>query len=337
MVLDYGKILSRAWQIIWKNKVLWIFGILTSCGGNRSTNSPNLNVNYSVNSSDFGDIPPELMPQFDFFYRFIELNEDRLGWFVLAFILFVIILSFVFFLIGTYGQIGLVRGVRKAELEKPETLTFKAVASEIGPYFWRLVAFQLLILFALIALVVVITLIVALIGILTFGIGLLLFLPLICVLIPVVWAAMIILGQASIALVLEDLSISDALSRGWTVVRLNWAVYLVMGLILMVAGVVYSLIINVPYFAAMIPFYRAFLSADPLSSLENLFSNFFRSPAFWFMIAYWPVFIILQGLFITYSNSAWVLTFLEVTGKQDLGEDHTEPEPPALESELEPV
>ena len=30
--MDFGEILSKAWKIIWKFKILWIFGILTSCG-----------------------------------------------------------------------------------------------------------------------------------------------------------------------------------------------------------------------------------------------------------------------------------------------------------------
>ena len=30
--MNYGEVLSRAWQIIWKYKVLWIFGILAGLG-----------------------------------------------------------------------------------------------------------------------------------------------------------------------------------------------------------------------------------------------------------------------------------------------------------------
>ncbi len=39
MNFNFGEVLSRAWQIIWKHKVLWIFGILASCsqGGRIST------------------------------------------------------------------------------------------------------------------------------------------------------------------------------------------------------------------------------------------------------------------------------------------------------------
>jgi hypothetical protein len=32
MNFNFGEVLTRAWQIIWKHKVLWVFGILASCG-----------------------------------------------------------------------------------------------------------------------------------------------------------------------------------------------------------------------------------------------------------------------------------------------------------------
>ena len=31
MNFNFGEILTRAWQITWKYKVLWIFGILAGC------------------------------------------------------------------------------------------------------------------------------------------------------------------------------------------------------------------------------------------------------------------------------------------------------------------
>ena len=74
--MDYGKILSRAWQIFWKYKILWVFGILASCSANRGS-SPNFN--YSLSSGDFSDFPPGEMPQFHYFYRFFEVTEDYWG------------------------------------------------------------------------------------------------------------------------------------------------------------------------------------------------------------------------------------------------------------------
>ncbi len=33
--MDYGEVLSKAWKIAWKFKVLWIFGILAGCGASQ--------------------------------------------------------------------------------------------------------------------------------------------------------------------------------------------------------------------------------------------------------------------------------------------------------------
>ena len=39
--MNFGEVLSRAWQITWKHKILWLFGLLASCsaGGSNNTSS----------------------------------------------------------------------------------------------------------------------------------------------------------------------------------------------------------------------------------------------------------------------------------------------------------
>jgi hypothetical protein len=48
--MDYGKVLSRAWEITWRWKVLWILGFLASLGNGFGSSS---NVTYSTDSSDW--------------------------------------------------------------------------------------------------------------------------------------------------------------------------------------------------------------------------------------------------------------------------------------------
>jgi uncharacterized membrane protein YgcG len=54
---NFGEVLTRAWKIIWKHKILWIFGILASCargsggGGNGGGGSRN------YQTSPGGDMP----------------------------------------------------------------------------------------------------------------------------------------------------------------------------------------------------------------------------------------------------------------------------------------
>lgn len=29
--MNYGEILSKTWKVIWKHKILWLFGVLAGC------------------------------------------------------------------------------------------------------------------------------------------------------------------------------------------------------------------------------------------------------------------------------------------------------------------
>ena len=74
MKFNFGEILTRAWQITWKYKVLWVFGILAGCtsGGGGGGGGGGGNTGYSTGPSDF-DMPPELK-------RFIYQMENFANW-----------------------------------------------------------------------------------------------------------------------------------------------------------------------------------------------------------------------------------------------------------------
>ncbi len=55
--MDYGEVLSKAWKIAWKFKVLWIFGILASCGQSRGGNF-NFNNSFRTNGNGFSNSTP---------------------------------------------------------------------------------------------------------------------------------------------------------------------------------------------------------------------------------------------------------------------------------------
>ena len=56
--MNYGEVLTRAWKIVWKFKVLWIFGILASCGtgSNGRSGGGGNNVSYQFSN---GELPPQ--------------------------------------------------------------------------------------------------------------------------------------------------------------------------------------------------------------------------------------------------------------------------------------
>lgn len=58
MNFNFGEALTRAWQIIWKHKILWVFGILASCGRGGG------NFNSNFNSGGGGNGGGGQLPRF---------------------------------------------------------------------------------------------------------------------------------------------------------------------------------------------------------------------------------------------------------------------------------
>ena len=99
MNFNFGEVLTRAWQIIWKHKILWVFGILASCG----QGSGNFNSNSNIrNDSSSLDLPPQMME----WARWIENNVAMFIGIVLAVVCIILIITT---FLSTIGRIGLIR------------------------------------------------------------------------------------------------------------------------------------------------------------------------------------------------------------------------------------
>src|SRR3989304_1144799 len=126
--MDYADVLKRAWGITWKNKGLWILGILAACtgggGGGGGSGS------YQSSGYQFsGDEWPGLQ-------RFFEnIPPETLTLLTIAAVLIVLILAVVFFVLGILGQAGLIAGVSRAGEAGSVT---PGEARRLGrPPFWR--------------------------------------------------------------------------------------------------------------------------------------------------------------------------------------------------------
>ena len=71
MNFDFGDVLSRAWQIIWKHKVLWIFGILAGCSRGSSGFRGSSGGGGGDNGGT-GQLPPEAM-------RILQIIQQNLA------------------------------------------------------------------------------------------------------------------------------------------------------------------------------------------------------------------------------------------------------------------
>jgi hypothetical protein len=142
----------------------------------------------------------------------------------------------------------------------------------------------------------------------TLGIFILCLVPLICLFIPVAWAVSIIVEQANVALVVENLDIIDAIKRGWQVVWDNIGNMIVMSLILLLGvSLIGGAIIGLPLLIVVAPAVAG-VAAGTTVAIRNglIFSGLL-------FIVYLPVLLLLSGILRAYTSSAWTLTYLRLT------------------------
>lgn len=296
--MDYGEVLSKAWQIVWKHKVLWIFGILAGCGSGGGGGSGGSGARWEQNapfsSGGNGDME-----------RFLQQAGHWISdnwWVVVVIILAVLILWALAIFLGTIGKIGLIRGAFRVD-DGAEKLHFGELFRGSMPFFWRIFLLSFLI---GLAFLIPLTLLV-LFGIITAGVGFLCILPLICILVPVLWAVGIVLHQAESAIVIENVRMLDGLQRGWAVFRKNVGPMLLIWLITGVIGVVIGVLIALPMLVVVVPTIVGFAtSGGNLPTTALLVSGLC-------FVLYLPVLLVVQGILSAYVQSVWTLTFLRLT------------------------
>jgi hypothetical protein len=302
--MDISSVLSRAWQIIRRHKVLWIFGILAGCTG---ANTGASNFRYSASR---GDLPPEAQRFFDQFgQQFGQMDDAQLALLIGGVILAVLLLVVLAVFLGTIGRIGLVRGTLQAE-QGASNLSFGELFRGSLPYFWRVFGLNILVGLAAAAFVVIVSVPLAI-----SVIGLACLFPLFCLLVPLSWLLTLILEQANAAIVVDDLGILAGLQRGWELFKSNLGTFILLGLILMLGiGLIGGFIIALPLFVVAVPAIIGVMS----ESNSGLSGGLLISGLCF--VAYLPVLILLGGILQGYIQSAWALTYLRLTGRSAAAE-----------------
>jgi hypothetical protein len=292
--MEFGEVLSKAWKIIWKHKILWVFGILAGLGSGTSSNAGS-RVNYQTQSSEFPQVQ-----------RFIDSIPI---WVWLLVILAVILLAIIILLLGTLGRIGLVKGTMQSD-DGAASLSFGKLFSESLHYFWRIFGFNLLWAIAAFILVIVVVVLIVLFGIATLGIGLICLVPLICLMIPVLWFIQILVEQTNIAIVVEDTGIFDGLSRGWNVVIKNIGAMILMALIIFVGGGIVNFVIALPLFLIAMPVVINLIASNGQVVGPGLVVTIVL------FIVYLPILLVATGIVKAYISAAWTLTYRRLTGRR---------------------
>lgn len=296
--MDIGKVLSRAWEIIRTHKVLWIFGILASCGSRSGGGGGG--SNFSSSNSGQGMTPPaEWQPYLNNLERsFQTIPQERWLLIGLLVVAAVLLLAVITWLVGLYGKAGLTVGTLRAEAGS--AVSFRTVWQETWGQFDRVVALN----FVLALPPVVLGLVFAFIAIATLGIGLLCLIPLGCLALPLSLAYAVFGDLANIALIKERLGVRASLERGWEVLSGNVGPLAVLALILIIGGFLVSLLLAVPFFIAAVPLLLGAINGDAMRNI---------SVALICVVVALPFLILAGGIVQSYLQAAWTLAYAQLT------------------------
>lgn len=302
--MDFGKVLTRSWEIIWKHKILWVFGILASCGGQYRSSS--INYSYDSSSGPSGQVPPGIQNWLDQLnFRFNSIPQDRLIAIMVGAVLIILALAILFAFIGIFGRVSLIKGAQQAE--GGMALNFGQLAGDAYKFFWRAVGLNILLAILPIAVVIIFAIAAGVFSVVTLGIGALCLIPIACLMVPVFLAYSVYTQFANMALVVDEMPVFDAISRGWDVLRNHAGNITIMALILLIGGGVVNFLIGLPIVAVFAP-----VVIGAISGTQNAFTTGLTISAICLVVAL-PVLILLGGILQSYLQSAWTLTYLEAT------------------------
>ncbi|MCA9969121.1 MAG: hypothetical protein KC425_02845 [Anaerolineales bacterium] len=239
--MDFGNLFSRAWQIVWRNKFLFVLGFLASLGSNGGSNSSSIRGD----ASSF-DVPPGTMDTAEQFFA-------QYGGLLLAGACVLMMLGIVLWLLRLTAQGGLISAADRIDRGEQVSFgeAFAAGASKLG----RLIGVNLLmygpflllglLAFGVFGLTVGTAVLQELSGgsaaeeILTAFLGFFACFGLLaCLLVPLWLLVSLIYPFAQRGVVLGERGVVDAIRHGWQIVRANAGDVLILAVIFVILGIV---------------------------------------------------------------------------------------------------
>ncbi len=318
MNFDFAKVLSRSWQITWKYKVLWIFGMLASCGrggGGSGGGGNNSGMNYSQDpySSQDPFNNPMVAQYADFIDSSVRWLTENM-WVIWALVGLFLLIWILQIVLSILGSIGLIRGAYQAETGA-EKIAFLDLLRESTGYFWRMLG--LIFLLTLPIILIVFTMVFLAVfsmgatagtsgdGAMVGGMMILTIFACCCFMFPLLILFGIYTSQATRALVIEDLGVLPSLARGWDVFRSHFWELLIMAVFLFIINLMIGIVIAIPIYIAIFPLSMSLMQGNITSWQPIIIVGVL-------ILLYSPIAWLLSGISLAYSETAWTLTYLDL-------------------------
>ena len=315
--MQYGALLSRAWNIIWRNKVIWVFGFLAALGssGGGGGNGGGSRTNFEAPGSGQGggELPPEVQRAITELFA----NQTLILTIVVAIILAALVIGLLLALISALGHGAMVEMAREAdETEHTSFATgWNTGRRRMFPVF--LIRFLLGLPPAIIVLAGLAPLLLALMPLITqpgtadverlFAGGALAsmlgcFLPACCIGVLLTIPLSVLEVLAIRALVLEDQGILGGIRRGWGILIGNLGEVAVLWLIFIAIGIGVGIVIGVPMtmigLVVLLPLVLAVI-ASPI----------FLIPLLLVVLVLGLLSVALRGVVEAYTSTVWTLAY----------------------------
>lgn len=318
--MELGYVLRRAWQITWKHKLLWIFGVLVSLGivGTR------LGISSSQWELAAQELPPGLQqPIMDF------LNGPYVATVKAIFTILGLVVGLGLMVLSVLGRIGLVHQVRAVEEYGVAVLKGGWLAGR--RHLWQAFFIRLLLglLVGIVLFVGALPAVVAgfltseqeqleaqVFGLLTAGaLGFICLAPAVILSLLLSIPIGVLQRLAVRACVFEELGVRASIARAWEILRGNLGWLLLVWLVLAIASAGVMVLIGFPLAAV----WWLLLST---AWLAMLFSPLFSVVLLLLIgLAAWLVVSAVGGVVETFTSATWTLAYRELTGIGRTGEE----------------
>jgi len=291
MSFDFGGTLRRAWEITWKHKILWIFGILSAIAGGRAT----LNFRAPSFPNNFDPTDPNLFPRLQ--RNFPNLDQNVLVGIGLGILCLIIIIGIVLFVLHIIGRGGLIGGIQLADTTGQVSF---GQAWAIGlKHFWTVLLIGL-----------IVAIVAGIVGIASvFAAATVCLIPLACVGFLIVAALSVFTYLAQIAAVTENLSFSEAIGRALAIVQANLATVLILAVLLIIIDGIVGFIIALPLGIVIAPVVAAMVAA---ASGNQTAAGAVLAISGLCLVIYIPILIILRGIIETWIVSNWTVAYKQL-------------------------
>ena len=310
----YRKIFSQSWNIAWRNKYLWFFGLFTLL---LAGNGPEMEIfNQLLSSGEEGFLSfwqklfASLSSSGNIFSNIFGLAKTDPVNFFIALLVLAIILFLTLFMIWlmTVSQVGLINNVALIDAGKENDLRTGVKAGVKN--FWQILAYNVINKAAIALIVFILSLPITMaLGGQSKGMLMTTYVVLFILFIPLAMIISFIIKYAIAYIVIKGTSFADSARKGWQLFKENWLVSLEMAFSLFFINFASAFVIGLVAIEILLPIK---IITDVLYNISNSIAVMVGMLIISLIVVV-AVIALCASLLSAFQTTAWTQLFLRLT------------------------